>query len=206
MCNPGWCRNVHQPSDRRRDRQPPPPHCVRRFWKGDGGIISEFATRICGSSDLYAWSSRQPHASVNFITCHDGFTLHDLVSYDRKHNEANGESNRDGSDDNRSWNCGIEGPTHDAAIEQLRCRQIKNFLALTLFATGTPMLLMGDEIRRTHVERAKHLLISTDLAMSQVAQASGFTSATRLGIVFHAEVGEPPTEFRRRSRAMGAPA
>ena len=94
--------------------------CVRRFWKGDGGVVPEFATRFCGSSDLYAWSKRPPNASINFITCHDGFTLDDLVSYDHKHNEANGEENRDGADDNNSWNCGAEGPTDNPEILDLR--------------------------------------------------------------------------------------
>jgi glycogen operon protein len=120
--------------------------CVRHFWKGDGGIISEFATRICGSSDLYAWSSRAPHASINFVTCHDGFTLNDLVSYDGKHNEANGEENRDGANDNISWNCGAEGPTEDAAIRALRERKKRNFLATLCLSQGVPMLLAGDEM------------------------------------------------------------
>ena len=93
--------------------------CIRRFWKGDGGVVSEFATRICGSSDLYEWSNRRPHASINFVTAHDGFTLHDLVSYNEKHNEANGENNRDGTNDNLSWNCGVEGPTDDPKITRL---------------------------------------------------------------------------------------
>ncbi len=92
---------------------------------------------------------REPEQSINFVTCHDGFTLNDLVSYNSKHNEANGEGNRDGSDHNLSWNCGVEGPTDDPAVERLRNRQVKNFLTLTLLATGTPMLLMGDEVRRT---------------------------------------------------------
>src|SRR5690606_5704005 len=92
--------------------------CVRRFWRGDGGVLPEFATRVSGSSDLYEWSSRRPHASINFVTAHDGFTLHDLVSYDHKHNEENGEDNRDGADDNHSRNCGVEGPTDDAAIKE----------------------------------------------------------------------------------------
>jgi glycogen operon protein len=120
--------------------------CVRHFWKGDGGIISEFATRICGSSDLYAWSSRQPHASINFVTCHDGFTLNDLVSYDGKHNEANGEENRDGANDNISWNCGVEGPTDEPAIRALRKRKKRNFLATLVLSQGIPMLLAGDEM------------------------------------------------------------
>jgi len=123
--------------------------CVRHFWKGDGGIISEFATRTCGSSDLYAWSSRQPHASVNFVTCHDGFTLHDLVSYDSKHNEGNGESNRDGASDNISWNCGAEGPTSDPAIRELRERKKRNFLTTLMLSQGIPMLLAGDELGHT---------------------------------------------------------
>jgi isoamylase len=123
--------------------------CVRRFWKGDAGMISEFATRFCGSSDLYEWSSRRPHASVNFITCHDGFTLEDLVSYNEKHNEANGEENRDGANDNNSWNCGVEGPTDNPEIKSLRRRKKKNMLATLLFSQGVPMILAGDEICHT---------------------------------------------------------
>jgi isoamylase len=122
---------------------------VRRFAKGDRGTVRSLASRILGSPDIYGAQEREPEQSINFVTCHDGFTLNDLVCYDRKHNEANGESNRDGSDVNHSWNCGVEGPTQDLAIEQLRNRQIKNFLAVTLLATGTPMMLMGDEVRRT---------------------------------------------------------
>src|SRR5690606_6060263 len=93
---------------------------VRRFWKGEGGVVGEFATRLCGSSDLYESSGRKPYASINFITCHDGFTLQDLVSYNHKHNEANGEENRDGADHNESWNCGVEGPTDDPEVIRLR--------------------------------------------------------------------------------------
>src|SRR5207253_9889354 len=119
---------------------------VRRFWKGDGGAAAEFAYRLCGSSDLYEHSGRRPYASVNFITCHDGFTLRDLVSYNGKHNEANGEDNRDGNNDNLSWNCGVEGPTDDAAIRHLRERQKRNFLATLLLSQGVPMLLAGDEL------------------------------------------------------------
>ena len=107
------------------------------------------AARLTGSPDVYARSEREPEQSINFVTCHDGFTLNDLVSYNVKHNEANGEDNRDGTDDNRSWNCGVEGPSDDPEVERLRNRQVKNFLALTLLAVGTPMLLMGDEVRRT---------------------------------------------------------
>ena len=107
------------------------------------------AHRLLGSPDIYGHEEREAEQSINFVTCHDGFTLNDLVSYNSKHNEANGEDNRDGADDNLSWNCGVEGPTDDPAIEALRNRQVKNFLALTLLAAGTPMLLMGDEVRRT---------------------------------------------------------
>ncbi|MFN0017632.1 MAG: glycogen debranching protein GlgX [Pirellulaceae bacterium] len=120
--------------------------CVRKFWKGDGGTVNEFATRLVGSSDLYAWNGRLPHASINFITCHDGFSLQDLVSYDGKHNEANGEENRDGANDNCSWNCGIEGPTDDESIQQLRERQKRNLIATLLLSQGVPMLLAGDEL------------------------------------------------------------
>ncbi len=122
---------------------------VRSFLKGDNGSVSRVATRLLGSPDIYGHEEREAEQSVNFITCHDGFTLNDLVSYNHKHNEANGEDNRDGSDDNLSWNCGTEGPTDDAEVEALRNRQVKNFFALELLAAGTPMLLMGDEVRRT---------------------------------------------------------
>jgi glycogen operon protein len=122
---------------------------VRRFWKGDGGLAGEFAYRLCGSSDLYEHSGRRPYASVNFITCHDGFTLNDLVSYNTKHNEANGEDNRDGNNDNQSWNCGVEGPTEDPAIRTLRERQKRNLLATLLLSQGVPMILAGDELGHT---------------------------------------------------------
>jgi glycogen operon protein len=122
---------------------------VRRFLKGDNGSVSRFAAKLIGSPDIYAHKDRESEHSINFVTCHDGFTLNDLVSYDHKHNEANGESNRDGSNDNLSWNCGVEGPTDNPAIEALRNRQVKNFLAVQMLSAGTPMLLMGDEVRRT---------------------------------------------------------
>jgi glycogen operon protein len=122
---------------------------VRSFLKGDGGTARKLAYRMLGSPDIYAHKEREPEQSVNFVTCHDGFTLNDLVSYDRKHNESNLEDNRDGTDYNLSWNCGTEGPTSDPAIERLRNRQIKNFFTITLLSIGTPMLLMGDEVRRT---------------------------------------------------------
>jgi isoamylase len=122
---------------------------ARSFFRGDEGSAARFADRLVGSPEIYGHEEREPEQSVNFVTCHDGFTLNDLVSYDRKHNEANGEGNRDGGDDNRSWNCGVEGPTDDPGVEKLRNRQVKNLLAVTLLSLGVPMLLMGDEVRRT---------------------------------------------------------
>jgi isoamylase len=119
---------------------------VRAYWKGDGGQIGELAYRITGSSDLYARSGRRPYASINFVTAHDGFTLQDLVSYDQKHNEANGEQNRDGADNNLSWNCGVEGPTDDPAVKVLRNQQKRNLMATLLLSQGVPMLLAGDPI------------------------------------------------------------
>ncbi len=122
---------------------------IRRFWRGDVGMTPHLATRLTGSSDLFQTSGRAPFHSVNFVTCHDGFTLNDVVSYSRKHNLANGESNLDGTDDNFSSNCGVEGETNDNAVNTLRVRQIKNFLVTLLFSQGVPMLLGGDEFRRT---------------------------------------------------------
>ncbi|HTP41811.1 MAG TPA: glycogen debranching protein GlgX [Nitrospiria bacterium] len=123
--------------------------CIRRFWKGEGRQVAEFATRLAGSSDLYERGGRRPHASINFVTAHDGFTLQDLVSYNQKHNESNGEGNRDGSDDNISWNCGVEGPTDDPAIAALREKQKRNLIATLLLSQGVPMICGGDEIGRT---------------------------------------------------------
>jgi glycogen operon protein len=122
---------------------------VRRFWRGDGRAVSEFATRIAGSSDLYEQSGRRPYASINFVTCHDGFSLQDLVSYNEKHNEANGENNRDGENHNISWNHGFEGPTADLQIIARRERQKRNFMATLLFSQGVPMISGGDELSRT---------------------------------------------------------
>jgi glycogen operon protein len=122
---------------------------IRQFWRGDDGLISELATRIAGSSDLYDHSGRRPHASVNFVTCHDDFTLHDLVSYNRKHNEANLEGNRDGENNNHSFNYGVEGPTSDPKIRAVRERQKRNFLATVFLSLGVPMLYAGDEMGRT---------------------------------------------------------
>jgi glycogen operon protein len=121
---------------------------MRDFWRGQA-TLAEFAQRFGGSADLYQTDGRRPFASINFITAHDGFPLRDLVSYNEKHNEANGEDNRDGTDDNRSWNCGVEGPTDDPQVQALRARQQRNFLATLLLSQGVPMLLGGDEIGRT---------------------------------------------------------
>jgi glycogen operon protein len=131
---PGW----NEWNDKYRDS-------VRAYWKGDEGMIGEFARRFTGSADLYEASGRKPHASVNFVTAHDGFTLEDLVSYNEKHNEANGEDNRDGHDNNRSWNCGAEGPTAEPGVNALRRHQKRNLVATLLLSQGIPMLLAGDE-------------------------------------------------------------
>jgi len=135
---PGWT----EWNDRYRD-------AMRACWKGDGGLIGEFARRFTGSSDLYETSGRKPHASINYITSHDGFTLEDLVSYNGKYNQANLEGNRDGHDNNLSWNCGVEGPTGHPAVRALRARQKRNFIATLLLSQGVPMLLAGDEIGRS---------------------------------------------------------
>ncbi|HRY25092.1 MAG TPA: glycogen debranching protein GlgX [Geminicoccaceae bacterium] len=135
---PGWA----EWNDQYRDT-------VRKFWKGDAGQLPDLASRLSGSADIFDHRGRQPWASINFITAHDGFTLRDLVSYDQKHNEANGEDNRDGTDNNNSWNCGVEGPTDDPGIQALRRRQMRNFLTTLLLSQGVPMLVAGDEFGRT---------------------------------------------------------
>ena len=137
---------------------------VRRFWKGDGGLVNEIATRLAGSSDLYEHSGRKPYASINFVTAHDGFALQDLVSYDHKHNEPNGEDNRDGTDDNYSWNCGVEGPSEDAQIIELRERQKRNLIATMLFSQGVAMILGGDEL--SHTQRGNNNAYCQDNELS----------------------------------------
>ena len=122
---------------------------IRSFFRSEDGMVTRLADRFLGSPEVYGHKKREAEQSVNFVTCHDGFTLNDLVSYEHKYNEANGDGNSDGSDDNRSWNCGVEGPTDDPAIQKLRNKQVKNFLTATLLAQGVPMVLMGDEVRRT---------------------------------------------------------
>jgi glycogen operon protein len=150
---PGWA----EWNDKYRDS-------MRAYWRGDGGLIGEFARRFTGSSDLYGRSGRRPHASINFVTAHDGFTLRDLVSYDAKHNEANLDDNRDGTDNNRSWNCGVEGPTDDPGVLALRERQSRNLLATLLLSQGVPMLLAGDEAGRT--QRGNNNAFCQDNALS----------------------------------------
>ncbi|HVL35705.1 MAG TPA: glycogen debranching protein GlgX [Burkholderiales bacterium] len=152
---PGWA----EWNDKYRD-------AVRSYWKGDGGIMGELASRLSGSSDIFQRAGRGPTASINFVTAHDGFTLHDLVSYERKHNEANLEANRDGSDDNRSWNGGVEGPSDEPHVRALRERQKRNLLATLFFSQGVPMLLAGDEMGRT--QRGNNNAYCQDNALSWI--------------------------------------
>ena len=140
--------------------------CVRRFWRGDPGVVPELASRLSGSSDVYAWSDRAAYASVNFVTAHDGYTLRDLVSYERKHNEANGEGNRDGHDDNLSQNWGVEGETDNPVIEARRRRSMRNFIATLAFSQGVPMLSHGDEVGRT--QQGNNNAYAQDNALSWV--------------------------------------
>jgi isoamylase len=137
---------------------------VRRFWRGDGDALNEFATRLCGSSDLYEHSGRKPYASINFVTSHDGFSMRDLVSYNHKHNQANGEGNRDGDNHNLSWNCGVEGPTDDPRIRSLRVRQMKNLFTTLMFSQGVPMIRGGDELQ--HTARGNNNTYCQDNALS----------------------------------------
>jgi glycogen operon protein len=122
---------------------------IRRFWRGDDGHVATVATRLAGSSDLYAQTGRRPYASINFVTAHDGFSLRDLVSYNEKHNEANGEENRDGASENLSWNCGVEGPSDDPGVNELRLQQARNLFSLLLLSQGVPMIHGGDELGHT---------------------------------------------------------
>ncbi|MCU1621108.1 MAG: glgX, partial [Modestobacter sp.] len=140
---------------------------VRDFWRGEDSTLAEFASRFTGSADLYEQDGRRPYASVNFVTAHDGFTMHDLVSYNDKHNEANGEGGADGESHNRSWNCGVEGPTNDPTIRDLRLRQQRNFLTTLLFSQGVPMMLHGDELGRTQGGNNNGYCQDNDLSWSQ---------------------------------------
>src|SRR6201993_4069641 len=146
---------------------------VRDFWRGQPATLPEFASRLTGSSDLYETSGRRPVASVNFVTCHDGFTLSDLVSYNDKHNEGNGEDNRDGTDDNRSWNCGVEGPAEDPEVVELRARQRRNFLVTLFLSQGIPMLLAGDEIGRTQAGNNNAYCQDNEISWVDWSRAAG---------------------------------
>jgi isoamylase len=177
---------------------------VRDFWRGRPATLGEFASRITGSSDLYQHDGRRPYASINFVTAHDGFTLNDLVSYNDKHNEANGEDNHDGTDDNRSWNCGVEGPTDDEEVERLRLQQRRNLLATLLLSQGVPMLLHGDEMGRT--QRGNNNAYCQDSELSWVDwsllhENAGLVEFTSTLIAFRKQ----HPVFRRRRFFVGKP-
>ena len=165
---------------------------VRGFFRGEAGLVGRFADRLVGSPELYAHEAREPEQSVNFVTCHDGFTLNDLVSYDAKHNEDNGEGNRDGSDDNRSWNCGVEGPTDDPTVERLRNRQVKNFLTVTLLSVGLPMLLWAT---RSGARRA-----ATTTCTATTMSARGSTG--RCSLATGTSIGSSACSMRAGCSAM----
>jgi glycogen operon protein len=175
---------------------------IRDYWRGTDRTLPEFASRLTGSSDLYASTGRQPYASVNFVTAHDGFTLRDLVSYNEKHNEANGEDNRDGAPDNRSWNCGVEGPTDDPAVLALRARQQRNFLTTLLVSQGVPMLLSGDEIGRT--QRGNNNAYCQDNELSWLDWESADRTLLEFARLVIALRCDHPT-FRRRGWFQGRP-
>src|SRR5438067_13732376 len=175
---------------------------VRSFWKGDEGRIGEMGYRLTGSPDLYLHNGRRPYASINFVIAHDGFTLNDLVSYNDKHNEANGEDNRDGSDHNISWNHGVEGPTHDVKITALRERQKRNFLATLVLSQGVPMLCGGDEIGRT--QRGNNNAYSQDTVISWLDWSLDNLRGDLLTFTrFVAELRREHPVFRRRQFFFG---
>ena len=178
---------------------------VRDLWRSRPATLPEFASRLTGSSDLYETSARRPVASVNFVTCHDGFTLQDLVSYDRKHNEANGEDSRDGTDDNRSWNCGTEGPSDDPVVNQLRARQVRNFLVTLFCSQGIPMLAAGDEMGRT--QQGNNNAYCQDNELSWVDWEGGAKHADLLEFTRGlSELRRLHPVFRRRRFFSGQPA
>ena len=177
---------------------------MRDFWRGEDSTLGEFASRLTGSSDLYQHNGRRPTASINFITAHDGFTLNDLVSYNDKHNEANGEDNRDGESHNRSWNCGAEGETDDPEVLDLRARQRRNFLTTLLLSQGTPMLAHGDEIARTQGGNNNVYCQDNEIAWmdwSRLEEASDLHDFTRRLIELRRD---HPVFRRRRFLAGGA--
>ncbi|MGZ4313066.1 MAG: glycogen debranching enzyme, partial [Solirubrobacteraceae bacterium] len=178
---------------------------VRDYWRASESMLADFATRLSGSPDLFGHGGRRPTASVNIVTVHDGFTLADLVSYDAKHNEANGENNRDGSDDNRSWNCGVEGPTDDPAVLELRARQTRNFLATLMLSEGPPLLLAGDELGRSQNGNNNAYCQDNELSWLDWEAAAGRADL----IEFTAglcRLRERHPVFRRRQFFRGAPA
>jgi glycogen operon protein len=175
---------------------------VRDYWRGVDRSLGDFASRFTGSSDLYENDRRHPTASVNFVTAHDGFTLHDLVSYNDKHNEANGEDNRDGTDDNRSWNCGVEGPTDDPDILALRARQMRNFLTTLLLSQGVPMLLAGDEQGRTKQGNNNTYCQDNELSWIDWEHADTDLLAFTRALI---HVRQEHPIFRRRSWFQGIP-
>jgi glycogen operon protein len=177
---------------------------VRDFWRGRPATMPEFASRLAGSSDLYASSGRRPVASINFVTCHDGFTLADLVSYNNKHNEANGEGNRDGADDNRSWNCGVEGPADDPAVNELRARQKRNFLVTLFLSQGVPMLLAGDEMGRTQAGNNNAYCQDNELSWVDWGLASGQENLLKFTEALAILRRDHPV-FRRRRFFRGRP-
>jgi glycogen operon protein len=177
---------------------------VRDYWRGEPATLGEFASRLTGSSDLYEATGRRPSASINFVTAHDGFTLHDLVSYNDKHNEANGEGNRDGESYNRSWNCGVEGPTDDPDLTELRCRQMRNMIATLLVSQGTPMIAHGDEIGRT--QQGNNNVYCQDSALSWMDWTLADTNADLLAFTRDAtKLRRDHPVFRRRRFFDGEP-
>jgi isoamylase len=177
---------------------------VRDFWRGESATLGEFASRITGSSDLYQDNGRRPYASINFITAHDGFTLTDLVSYNEKHNEENGEDSRDGADDNRSWNCGVEGPTDDAEILELRDCQRRNLMATLLLSQGVPMILHGDELGRTQGGNNNAYCQDNEVAWVDWEAAEGDDAMTHFTGALAAFRAQHPV-FRRRRFFEGKP-
>jgi glycogen operon protein len=176
---------------------------VRGFWRGDAGKVGELAERFAGSSDIFRHNGRKPSAGINFVTAHDGFTLNDLVSYNERHNEANLEGNRDGHEHNLSWNCGFEGPTDDAAIQALRRRQLRNFLATLFLAQGVPMLQAGDEFART--QRGNSNAYCQDNELSWVDwQLRGANHDLLEFVQLLAQLRRRHVEFRRETFLKGA--
>ena len=177
---------------------------VRDYWRGEPATLGEFASRLTGSSDLYEATGRRPGASINFVTCHDGFTLTDLVSYNEKHNEANGEDNRDGESHNRSWNCGVEGPTEDPDILALRAKQMRNIMGTLMVSQGTPMISHGDEIGRT--QRGNNNVYCQDSEISWMDWSLCEKNADLLEFTRKVDqAAQEPSVFRRRRFFEGKP-